>query len=194
MPNEAEQIRAFIAIEIPEEVKSFLSNLAASLKATRAHVRWVRPEGMHLTLKFLGNTQADLIPTLDQHLGPVFSKLETVRLDVGRVGAFPHLRKPRVIWAGLEDKSGLLVPLVGKLEEQLAVLGFKKEKRPFSPHLTLGRVKSTKNISDLIEEVRNRTDVVGPSFTADHAILFQSILKPSGAEYVRLRRFDFSVQ
>jgi 2'-5' RNA ligase len=191
MPNEAEQIRAFIAIEIPEEVKSFLSNLATSLKATSANVRWVRPEGMHLTLKFLGNIPKDLIPTLDQNLGPVFSRSEDIRLEVGRVGAFPHLRKPRVIWAGLEDKAGLLVPLVGKLEEQLAALGFKKENRPFSPHMTLGRVKSGKNISDLVEAVRNRSDIVGPSFTADHAILFRSILKPSGAEYHKLRRFDF---
>ncbi len=192
MPNDEEHVRAFLAIEIPGEVISFLSDLTTALKATRAHVRWVRPEGIHLTLKFLGAIQTDLIPTLDRRLGPVFSESAPTRLEVRGLGCFPHLRRPRIIWAGLEDRAGLLVPLVGLLEDHLADLGFKKERRPFSPHLTLGRVKPGKNISDLVEEVRNRMDVVGPSFTADRAILFRSILKPSGAEYVQLRRFDFS--
>jgi 2'-5' RNA ligase len=188
-PNE--QIRAFVAIELPEEVKSFLRAIVTSLKKTGADVKWASPEGTHLTLKFLGNISADLVAALEAQLAPAFSGQKAITLRVGGLGAFPSLGKPRVIWAGLEDAERALVPLARKVEDLLVPLGLEPEKRAFTPHLTLGRVRSNKKIADLVEEVRQNMDVAGPSFLANHAILFQSILKPTGAEYHPLVRFPF---
>jgi RNA 2',3'-cyclic 3'-phosphodiesterase len=185
------EVRAFIAIELPESVKSFLVKISAELKLCGGPVKWVRPEGIHLTLKFLGSVPSDLLPRIQEAALPLFKAQQPTQLHVSGLGAFPHLRKPRVVWAGLEDPAGVLSPLVTSLETVMEPLGFPKEKRPFNPHLTLGRFKSNEKSSELIETIRQKTDIVGPSFVADHAILFESVLKPSGAEYFQLFRFDY---
>lgn len=185
------EVRAFIAIELPESVKSFLMKISAELKLCGGPVKWVRPEGIHLTLKFLGSVPSDLLPRIQEAALPLFGKQKPTQLHVSRLGAFPGLRRPRVVWAGLEDPAGVLSPLVNNLENVMEPLGFPKENRPFNPHLTLGRFKSNEKCSELIEAIRQEMDIVGPSFVADHAILFESVLKPSGAEYFKLFRFDY---
>ena len=184
-------IRTFIAIELPDEVKEFLRPICSRLKLTAADVKWARLEGMHLTLKFLGNISPDLLPALGNEVRPAFSGQKPLRMRVNGVGAFPSLAKPRVIWAGLEDSVGALAPLVRRVEDLLVPLGFSREKRPFTPHLTLGRTRSNKGLADLVEEVRQNMDASGPYFVADQAILFQSILRPTGPEYHPLVRFPF---
>jgi RNA 2',3'-cyclic 3'-phosphodiesterase len=185
------KVRAFIAIELPDPVKSFLKGISAELKLCGANVKWVRPEAMHLTLKFLGSVPTDLLPQIQEAALSLFKEQKPTRLQVSRLGAFPGLRKPRVVWAGLEDASGVIIPLVDRLETALEPLGFPKENRPFNPHLTLGRFKSNERSSELIETIRQKMDIMGPSFVADHAVLFESVLKPSGAEYFQLFRFDY---
>ncbi len=185
------EVRAFIAIDLPEEVTLFLRDLSEELRGFGREVRWTRPQGIHLTLKFLGNVHKDSLDSIRDQASLAFSDAKPVRLGVHGLGAFPSLNKPRVIWAGLQDATGSLAPLAGRLESQLEPLGFKKEKRPFRPHLTLGRVKSRGINSDLKTAIIQKMDISGPSFVADHAILFRSILKPSGAEYHVLHRFDF---
>jgi RNA 2',3'-cyclic 3'-phosphodiesterase len=140
----------------------------------------------------LGNVEAQLIPDLERHLDQVFSGRPIIEVQVFGVGAFPNLLRPRVVWAGLKDPGATLEPLARRVDASLESFGFKREKRPFNPHLTLGRVRTKKGISSLVEEVRQKMDLAGPDFTADHAVLYQSILKPTGAEYVALRNFDFS--
>ncbi|MGO9571097.1 MAG: RNA 2',3'-cyclic phosphodiesterase [Desulfomonilaceae bacterium] len=186
-----EEVRAFIAIELPESVKSFLTKISTELKKCGGHVRWVRPEGIHLTLKFLGSVPSDLVPRIQEAALPLFKEQKPAQLHVSRLGAFPNLMRPRVVWAGLEDPTGALPPLVDRLETALEPLGFPKEKRPFNPHLTLGRFKSNEGSSELVEAIRDKMDIVGPSFVADHAVIFESVLKPSGAEYFQLFRFDY---
>ena len=185
-------IRTFIAIELSDEVKEFLRSLSSRLKRTAADVKWTRIEGIHLTLKFLGNISPDLLPALENEVGLAFSGQKPLKMHVNGVGAFPSLAKARVIWAGLEDSAGELAPLARRVEDLLMPLGFTREKRPFAPHLTLGRTRSNKGLADLVEEVRQNMDVSGPYFVADQAVLFQSILKPTGAEYHPLVRFPFS--
>ncbi len=192
METRAGEIRAFIAVELPEAVKEYLSTLSDELKRARGDVKWVRPESIHLTLKFLGTVRLELVPALEAAAAPVFSREQSFGLRAGGLGAFPNLGRPRVIWAGLEDRSGSLGPLAASVESAVEPLGFPREKRSFNPHLTLGRVRSDAGKRDLAEAVRHRMDSVGPSFTVDHAALFQSILKPTGAEYRVVRRFDFS--
>lgn len=185
------EVRAFIAIELPEPVRSFIREISAKLKLCGGNVKWVRPEGIHLTLKFLGSVSTDLVPRIQEAALPLFREEEPTRLRVSGLGAFPGLRKPRVVWAGLEDPAEVLTPLVERLEAALEPLGFPKENRPFNPHLTLGRFKSNERSSELIEAIRQEMDIEGPSFVVDHAVLFESVLKPSGAEYFQLFRFDY---
>jgi RNA 2',3'-cyclic 3'-phosphodiesterase len=187
-----DDIRAFIAIELPEDVKRFLERISSKLKKCGADVGWVRIENIHLTLKFLGSVSPDLIPSIEESAAPVFAKQTPIHLSVKGLGVFPGMRSPRVVWTGCVDAAKALAPLVAELEESLESLGFPKEKRPFSPHLTLGRVRSNKRVAQLVEELRQNLEVAGPEFTADHAALFQSLLKPTGAEYRALRSFDFA--
>ncbi len=190
MPRNSDEIRGFVAIELPRTVKTFLTKISADLKRCRADVKWVRPEGMHLTLKFLGNVRGDLIPAIENELRSILVGQAAMNMQVTGLGAFPGLNKPRVIWAGLKDVSGRIAPLAAEIDKALEPLGFEREKRPFSPHLTLGRVRSNSGIRDLVEAVRNQMDVAGPKFVADRVIFFESILKPSGAEYHPLCSFD----
>lgn len=191
METKPGEIRAFIAVELPDAVREFLAEISAELKRTGGDVKWVRPESIHLTLKFLGAVRNELVPEIEAVAVPVFSRQQPFVVQAKGLGAFPHLGRPRVIWAGLEDREGRLGPLAGLVESAVVPLGIPRERKSFNPHLTLGRVRSDKGRTDLVETVRQRMEVIGPSFSVDHAVLFQSILKPSGAEYRALRRFDF---
>jgi len=193
MTKNAAEIRAFIAIELPEPVKAFLDGVAGELQLCRADVKWVKPAGMHLTLKFLGSVRTELLPAICEELEPAFGSQGKMELQVRGVGAFPGLGRPRVIWAGLNDLSGRLAALAEDVDHRTESLGFPREKRAFSAHLTLGRIRSnTSRDRELAEAVRQKMDLAGPRFVADHAILFESVLKPSGAEYSPVFRFDFS--
>ncbi len=147
---------------------------------------------IHLTLKFLGSVRPDLIPSIEEAVAQVFFKQDPITIGVHGLGVFPGMRNPRVVWTGCVDSSKALGPLVGELEESLEKLGFAKEKRPFSPHLTLGRVRSNKRVTELVEELRQNLDISGPEFVAGQSVLFQSILKPTGAEYVPINSFNFA--
>ncbi|HMK33984.1 MAG TPA: RNA 2',3'-cyclic phosphodiesterase [Desulfomonilaceae bacterium] len=184
------EVRAFIAVELPREVKAFLSDLSISLKKCDADVKWVKPDGMHLTLKFLGNVPTDVLPNIKEKAAPVFAEQPALRLGIRHVGAFPALKRPRVVWAGCHDPEARLGRVAANLEHALVPLGFAKEKRAFNPHLTLGRVRSSERIGDLIRAIQDKVHVVGPDFVADHAVLFESILSPAGAQYVEIYRFD----
>ncbi len=192
MSQDAANIRAFIALELPEAVKSFLSRTSAELKRAGGDVRWVRAEGIHLTLKFLGDVRGDLVPVLGNELEPVFSRHAAIELQVFGLGAFPNPARPRVIWAGLRDPSEVLGTMASQVDAMLEPLGFAREKRAFNPHLTLGRVRSNRRSADLASAIRQGMETRGPTFVADHAVLFQSILKETGAEYRGLWRYDFS--
>jgi len=187
------EIRAFIAIELPEGVKFFLKEVVAELKGFGGDVRWTRPEGIHLTLKFLGNVKSESIPPMKQVLEPALALQRPFAVAVKGVGAFPGLNRPRVLWVGVTAPEGTLSPLASEIEDLVEPLGFPKEARAFNPHLTLGRVKSGRLNPDLTSAIRQMGSITGPNFEANAAVLFQSILKPSGAEYVPLAHFPFRV-
>ena len=127
------EVRAFIAIELPESVKSFLVKISAELKLCGGPVKWVRPEGIHLTLKFLGSVPSDLLPRIQEAALPLFREQKPTQLHVSGLGAFPHLRRPRVIWAGLEDPAGVLSPLVNSLETVTGTAWISKGKETIQP-------------------------------------------------------------
>lgn len=185
-------VRAFIAIELPEEVKAFLADTSSLLQKSGADVKWVKPEGMHLTLKFLGNVRTELIESIEHAARLVFAPQRPIPLGIKNLGTFPTLKRPRVVWAGCEDARNRLPPLVATLEDALLSMGFAKEKRAFNPHLTLGRVRSNEGLSSLVAAVRETMDLTGPGFVAVDAVLFESILSPSGAQYREICRFECS--
>ena len=136
------QVRAFIAVELPAPVKSALKELQNSLSsASRAPVKWVNPENIHLTLKFLGNVPVDQIAPIAAAMKEATGDIHPFTLRLSGLGAFPSLRKVQVIWVGVGGALDFLQTLVGRLENDLEVLGFAREGRAFTPHLTLARVQ-----------------------------------------------------
>lgn len=185
-------LRLFWALELPTPVRDDLALLQRELKRSGADVRWVRPEGIHLTLKFLGRTRRELVPELIAAAGKAASACPPLSLAARAVGAFPRPAQPRVVWAGLEGDLAELSRLAAELSRAMAGVGFAPDKRPFSPHLTLGRVKSGRDKQALGRAMALAADHSGPGFIARELILFRSILAPAGAEYSVIDRLKLN--
>ena len=137
-----EEIRSFIAIELPEEVKSGLLMVQNTLKsADPACAKWVNPSGIHLTLKFLGNVSPDKIDSVIQAMQQAAKSVSPFHLELNGLGAFPNLKRVQIVWAGIIGDLDILNALQSNLETALIPSGFKPEKRPFTPHLTLARMR-----------------------------------------------------
>ena len=137
-----EQLRCFIAIELPDEIRAGLSRLQAQLKSgNQPKVKWVDPYGIHLTLKFLGNVSGDRISQITGAIGQAAQGASPFHLEVKGLGVFPNLRRVQVAWVGITGEVDKLAQLQQRIESNLARLGFAPELRPFTPHLTLARVR-----------------------------------------------------
>jgi 2'-5' RNA ligase len=180
-------MRTFIAIELPEEIKKQIEKLQAPLKKTRAFVSWVKPGNIHVTLKFLGE-----VP--EEKTNEVFSATERAvggtkrfSMSLKGTGGFPNLRRPRVIWIGTGSGEEELSCLAEKIEEEMEKIGFPKEKRKFSPHFTIGRVKSSKNIEELAQQVES-TEFETKTIEVNQVVVMRSQLHPAGAIYTPLKK------
>jgi 2'-5' RNA ligase len=174
-------IRSFIAIDIPPEVKSGLSALQNSLRHLGAAVSWTRPEGVHLTLKFLGDVTPSSLPDIVKGLHDAVESAIAFPVIVEGVGSFPNPRRPRVLWVGLQGGEPLS-KLQESVESAIEPLGFPREHREFHPHLTLGRVKAPHGVERVVQEME-RLGFPRREFTAAEVRLMKSELKPTGAEY-----------
>ena len=182
-------MRLFVAIDLPSNIKEKLANIQARLKEANAGVRFVSPEGIHLTLKFLGEVAEDRVGKVIEALAENVPRISPFNLKVEGLGAFPSISRPRVVWAGVKAPDELLT-LAEEIEKAMVKLGFPKEERDFSPHLTLCRIKSPQGIDRLIKIVMEEKDISLGEFTADGYFLIQSILRPEGARYIKIRRFN----
>lgn len=179
-------MRAFIAIELPIEIKEALKKLQEELKKSGADVKWVAPENIHLTLKFLGEIDqkksAEVIGIIREAAednGPFLIGFDSV-------GVFPKINFPRVIWVGIAQGDEETKKIAAELEEKLAAIGIAKEKRPFSSHITIGRVRSLKNKDGLITKLDNLAGYFKDTkyqFKAAQITLFKSTLTPKGPLY-----------
>jgi len=142
-------IRSFLAIEIPRTILKKIEEVQDDLKSSRADVRWVSPEKIHFTLKFFGNIDESRIDPIVKSIERPIQNISPFSLKVRGVGAFPHLKNPRVIWMGLVDGKEVLAYFQKQLERELEKIGFEPEERAFHPHLTLGRMKSSKGREEL---------------------------------------------
>ena len=181
------EIRAFIAIELPDEVKNDLSGLLSSLKPGREKaVKWVNPNSIHLTLKFLGNIPEERMVDITQVITQASSLTYPFNLELKELGAFPNLKSPRVVWVGIGGDIPSITNLQRQIDQSLIPLGFSPEKRDFSPHLTLGRVRDKathKERSELGGAIESLRIPRSSSFGADRINLMQSTLTKNGAVY-----------
>jgi len=187
-------LRLFLAIPIDKKILDALAGAADRLRETRAPVRWVRPEGMHLTMKFLGDTDNDRVEPLVEVVTSVCREILPFPLSVTGAGAYPNLRKPRVIWAGVVENSGTLERLWKGVEEETERLGWEREKRRFSPHVTIGRVKGNMNIARLTTAMEEIKEEHWGDQEVDSLVLYSSQLKPGGAVYEKVHVFPLGKQ
>lgn len=189
MVKKLAKIRAFVAIELPLELVRELKEIQHSLDKGWEGIKWVKPEKIHLTLKFLGYIENERVEEIASILRRAAGGIKPFTLSVGGIGWFPEEKNPRVLWVGLSG-DGELKRLQKNMEGLLAAIGFEKEDRPFEPHLTLCRVKSRKAGKSLVEMVKNLKPNIGFDFRVDSFVLFSSVLRPTGAEYSELKRIS----
>ena len=190
VPHSPEQIRSFIAIELPEEIKGGLARLRRELeREEHTFVKWVDVEGIHLTLKFLGNIPLKRVAEITNAMEEATQGISPFHLEISGLGAFPDLKQPRVLWVGIGGDIDKLSSLQQKIDSALASLGFAKEERPFVPHLTLARVRQgalsiqIKNFGELVASANFKMSY---SFEVGAISLMRSQLTPRGAIYTRL--------
>jgi 2'-5' RNA ligase len=185
-------VRIFVALDIPEEVRAALGALIARLRPISRAARWARIEGVHLTLKFIGEVQPEKVEAIQGSLAQIRFP-DSIEMKFRNVGFFPNERRPSVFWAGVEAGAELGA-LAAAVETSLAPLGIAKEHRAFSPHLTLARFKFIDNSA--MNRLHEAISTAGPlefgASIAKEFHLVQSILKPGVAEYTRLATFRFA--
>jgi 2'-5' RNA ligase len=185
-----EQVRSFIAIELPDEVKSGLAQLQAQLKTGKQPpVKWVNTYSIHLTLKFLGNIAVDKISEITGAMEAAAQGISPFHLEVKDLGVFPNLRRVQVVWVGVSGEVDQLSRLQQGIESNLSPLGFTPESRPFTPHLTLARLREQaspnerQSFGQLIASTRFEAVY---DFSVDSINLIKSQLTREGAIYSRI--------
>jgi len=183
-------IRAFVAIELSDSLAAALAETQRRLKdRAPLPVRWTDPRGIHLTLKFLGDVDAGRMGAIEEAVTRAVAGTGPFRIALGALGGFPTLARPRVIWLGLEGDLPALERLQQRVERELAPLGFPPEGRPFTAHLTLGRVREGGKRPATAGAWPDVADLRGVGQTVEGVSLMRSDLHPTGAVYTRLAAF-----
>jgi 2'-5' RNA ligase len=180
-------IRSFLSIELPKPILKKIEEVQGDLRSTHAEVRWVSPDKIHLTLKFFGNIEESRVDLILKSIEEPIRNTLPFSLKVRGIGAFPSLKNPRVIWMGLMDGKEVLVSFQKQMESQLEKIGFQPEDRPFHPHLTLGRMKSSRGKEDLAGRMEKHKEEEFGDFPVERVVLFKSDLRPTGPIYTPLR-------
>jgi 2'-5' RNA ligase len=186
-----EQVRAFVAIELPQNLARELERIQGSLQNTAVarRVRWVKPGGIHLTLKFLGDVKASSITEIVHAVTQGSEGVKPFTISFSGLGCFPSSSRPNVIWVGVEGDTEPLMRLQSAVEDRLSVLGYPEERRSYTPHLTLGRVardvaaSERRRLGDIVTE--QDVGSLG-EMQVREVCLMKSQLSPAGARYTRL--------
>ncbi len=187
-----ERIRTFIAVEVDDYVRQRALDLMDILRTAQADVKWVEPENLHITVKFLGEVLSRDIYHICQAVKKAVATFEPFPLVVGGAGAFPDVVRPRTIWLGFTQGSEELVRLQRSVEEALVPLGFPREGRPFKAHLTLGRVRrANPGLGRLAQLLRDQADFTGAETYVEQVVVFSSQLTPQGPIYEPLATLRF---
>ena len=194
-----EKIRTFVAIPIPVEIRRELAEVENDLMPARAGVKWVAEGNFHVTLKFLGHVEQERLEAIARGVEAAVAGTGSFEVELANVGAFPNISRPSVVWVGVTKGAQEMISLANRVDAEMARNGFERETRPFSAHITLGRVKSPKNrggppenldkLRELIERHQNRE--VG-SFGVEQVSIMKSDLQRSGPIYTAVSDFRLS--
>lgn len=189
------EIRSFLAFDLPDDIMDQVTLFSKEIKRSPLNVKWVNVKNIHLTVVFMGNIKANNIPEIEENIEKVCSRYSKFDLSLRGPGVFPNIRRPRVIWLGLEGDLERMSFFRDALQKQLQPFGIKQEKRKFKPHLTLGRFRKTKNNinNSLLEDILiHNKDLSSPVVVLNRLFFIKSELKPSGAEYTKLNSWSLS--
>jgi 2'-5' RNA ligase len=180
----ADSVRAFIAVEIPSEERARLGVIQEELRRFKARVSWPHARNLHCTLVFLGDVDRGRTPALVAAVADAANATAPFELSITGSGGFPSLRRPRVLWAGLADPSGALARLRARVSAALDEAGFQVDRKPFHPHLTLGRVKDERDSGlEALVATLQRANLDGRPFQVTALHVKRSTLAPTGASY-----------
>ena len=182
-------MRLFVALNIPDDIRQALDTVVRTLRTACPDARWARIDGLHVTLKFIGETPGDKLEPIKAALANVRAAAP-IALQFRGTGFFPDARRPRVLWAGIEAGPEL-TELAASVENSLAALGIPRETRVFSPHLTLARFDRPRGLAALHSAIEAAGPLEFGATVAKEFHLYQSVLKRGGAEYTRLATFSF---
>ncbi len=181
-------MRSFIAIEIPADIKQQMAEIQRRLKGAGVDAGWTRPEGIHLTLKFLGEIPEPRVPDVMAALTRAAGGSGGLRLQIEHAGTFPNPRNARVVWIGVSGDIEKLSKLQAAIEDSMARLGLERDDRPFTPHLTLGRIKYIRSKEIWLNALEEIKDIKLAGFDVDAVSLMKSELKRMGAVYTEIGR------
>lgn len=175
-------MRTFIAVEVPFTVKNLITELENRLKGTRADIKWVQPRNIHITLKFLGDIDNVQSTIIREGLCKALKSTNHFSLSLGRLGAFPDLSQPRFFWISVNGGRDELIAMQQRIENELHSRCFIREERPFTPHVTIGRVRSLKDLTNLKERIGTIMFETAP-FRVTRVAIVRSHLRPTGPDY-----------
>lgn len=188
-------IRSFLAFELPPEIREKIGEVSTELQKLTLPIRWVKVTNIHLTMIFLGYVDEDKIDDIKEKVNLVVQRFSIFQTRLNGIGVFPNWRKPRVIWIDLGGEIERLSTLREELQTGLKVLGFKPEKRPFAPHLTIGRFKGLLDRDEELKSILDRYhDLSGDLQYLNELVLFKSDLKPDGPVYTKMATWQLRVE
>jgi RNA 2',3'-cyclic 3'-phosphodiesterase len=177
--GEPQRLRLFVAVSIPSEVLDAVETVVDPIRERVSSARWAPVSNQHLTLKFLGHVDRSLVDEISVLCRTVGGEVPAGEIAIGGFGAFPNSRRARVLWAGVEDPQEVLSSLARGLDDALEPLGFEREQRAFTPHLTLARLRTPQRVGEILEEL----SLPPLPVSVDAFQLFRSRLSPKGARY-----------
>jgi 2'-5' RNA ligase len=189
-PSGDRAVRLFVAILFPEAIRTRLGTLIDQLRQCDADVKWVEASNLHVTLQFLGATATTLMPSIEQALDEAVRGVRPIAVDVEGTGVFPPRGAARVLWVGMRADPAALEALQERVASRLEPLGFVPERRRFSPHVTLGRVRSSRNLRVCVDRLRAHESFHAGHMVIDSFALMQSQLSQRGPTYTAVKTFE----
>ncbi len=183
-------MRSFIAIEVPDNIKTAIEELSGRLRASGTKASWVKPDNIHLTLRFLGSIEERRVNLISERLNIEYRDVAPFTLRVSGVRTFPNVHKPSVVWVGLEPAEGPLAVTQEIAETAAIATGFPRETKPFRAHMTVARIRNKLKLGNLIEALESEKDFSTEPFTVDTVALFSSDLTRNGSIYTKLGEFQ----